>query len=575
MIIRSFVLVFISLTASLAFGNTATPPQEAPLFPTRSNFFTIPFEIKVDGSGTLPAEVELIYSNDRGMNWFPYGRVHPDKKQFLFKSPTDGEYWFILKAYGHDGLVKEHRRRGPMARVLVDTIPPRLTLSAEQKSTGEIWVLWSVEDANLARKTPQLQISYSTPDQKNQYLSNWKPVVIDPSNIQSEGNKHQGELVIWPEHGAVSLEIQAEVVDMAGNREMQSRSVSLSTIAKEEDSNVLTESMRAAFKQPEGLPMKPVSGMNQYTTAEPITTQSAKPLTPLVPPRPPVHSEAIRALPPPRPISNQIAGLSQINESLKSLDSVQPVRTEVRDFDGLAFGSKNAELGTETSGKDSVLVGPPLFLEDVTEEGSLVVGSPQTPIPVVFSSTSRETLEFALENEVEDGDDDGPKWFTPNPKYAPPELAFEDSPLVSSDEEEVETTEAAIPVIPEESVPLADTVMEVVEKSNAFIRITKISHLRDLRLSQILVKWETSENSWTSSESARVHIFRGPSQQGPWTPIDVNKKNTGSFAWTVSPEDRDPFYILLQCEGTREENRPELVSDVTMQPIQLPATLFK
>ena len=576
MIIRSFVLVFVALSASLAFGSTVISPQEAPLFPTRENFFTIPFEIKVDDSSGLPAEVELTYSTDQGMSWFSYGRVRPENKHFLFKSPADGEYWFIFKTYGQDGLVKETRRRGPMLRVLVDTIPPKLTLTAEQKSTGEILIQWSVEDANLARKTPQLQVSYSIPDQRNHHLSNWEPIAVDPLKVQSEGNKNQGELVIWPERNAVAFEIQAEIIDMAGNREMQSRTVSLTAVDKEEDSNALVESMQSAFKQSGKLPLKSVSEAASFTVPEPMV---AKPLTP---PRPPVQSGVVRPLPPPKPMNSQIAGLSEINQSLKSFNSAQSAHTAALDFNRMTFGPKSAEPETElplaeTSGHDFVVVGPLLFLEDATEGGSFAVGTPQTPI-FTDSNINKETFRFSLENEpeMEDEMDDGPKFFIPNPKYAPPDLHFDDSLPASYDEseEEEETTEMA-PEIREELTPPAMTALETAENLNAFIRITKISHLRGLKLSQILVKWETDESCWTGSEDARIHIFRGPSQEGPWTPIAVDQKNTGSYTWTVSQDDRLPFYLLLQCEGEITENRMELVSDLTMQPIQLPMALFK
>ena len=567
MIIRGFILVCAS--ASLVFGSTVMPSQEAPLFPTRNTFFTIPFEIKVDDSSELPAEVELTYSNDQGMNWFPYGRVRPENKQFLFKSSADGEYWFIFKTYGRDGHVKETRRRGPMLRVLVDTTPPKLTLAAEQRSTGEILIQWSIEDANLARKTPQLQISYSIPDQKNQYLNNWKPVAIDPLKTLSEGNKHQGELVIWPEHGAVAFEIQAEIVDMAGNREMQSRTVSLATAAKEEakDSNVLTESMQAAFQSIPRAAPNPA-----YASAELLT-----------PPRPPVQSvqsAQVRPLPSSKPIPGQIASLAQINESLRSTNPAQSVRPGVLDFNNLTLGPKTAESAseipvTQSSGQDSVLIGPILWdIDDVADGGSLAIGAPQIPVSVNNPDTNG-LLEFLLDNqmvdEMIDEMDDGPIISMPNPRYSPSEISFNDSLLALDNElEEEEVIESES----EELVPPEEVALEIAGRLNAFIRITKISHLRGLKLSQILVMWETDEGSWTGSEDVKIHLFRGPSQQGPWIPIAVDQKNTGSFTWDVSQDDRNPFYVFLQCEGEIGEDHTELVSDLTMQPIQLPVSLF-
>ena len=599
MITRCFALVFVSVAASFALGSTATPLQDAPLFPTRNNFFTIPFEIKVDHTGELPTEVELTYSNDR-MNWFSYGRVHPEKKQFLFNAPTDGEYWFIFKTYGQDGLVKETRRRGPMLRVLVDTIPPKLTLAAEQRSTGEIAIQWSVEDANLARKTPQLQVSYSIPDQRNHYPSHWKPVAIDPLKIQSDGNKHQGELLIWPERNAVSFEIQAEIVDMAGNREMQSRTVALNTITQEEDSNLLTESMQSGFQQPNGQrpnaqqpnrrpsPRSGVDAVRQLPTvpaaAESMASLAPKASTSLQPPRPVIlQPGTTRPLQSPQAVRSQIADLSEINHSLKSANSPQSAREGGLNFGGLTeTGLPVASAPTN----DSVLIGPLLFTDDIADGDSLFVGSPQPPIAGEFSdsSTNREVFSFSLEEPSREwvvdlsgdssGDllEDGPKLFTPNPKYAPPPDLFEEPALTSYNELEDEPTN-------EDGEPdfQAEIAAKILENPNAFIRITKVSHLHErfLKLNQVQVTWETDENSWTGSENVKVHIFRGRSQNGPWTPIALARENVGSYAWDISEEDRNPFYVLLQCEEEMGENSKNLVSDLTMQPIQLSAALFK
>ena len=581
MITRSFIFIVVSAAVSFTFGNTVTPPSEAPLFPTRNNLFTIPFEIKVDDSSELPAEVELTFSTDQGKTWFSHGRVRPENKNFLFNSSADGEYWFIFKTYGQDGLVKETRRRGPMLRVLVDTVPPKLTLSAEQKSTGEIEIQWAVEDANLVRKVPQMQISYSIAGSKN-HLSNWKPVSIDPQQIQSEGTKHQGELILWPERGAGSFEIQVEVIDKAGNREMQSRTVTLSTIVKEEDSSVLTESMQSTFQQsgkpqslkslseaiPKRMKTPPPYPVDQSATEQSATALTAKPLSvPLNPPRPTVQTNS-------KPIPNRIAGLSTINESLKSFSEVLPsAREGERHSTGIVLTPTREETESElqadnASGNDSMFVGPLIFPEDAAGGGSFSVGSPQATIPT--GSNFKGTLELSLIAPEKDSSDDdwegGPILSIPNSKYAPPSFDLEEPELAEESPELFEQ--------PEERNDPPSVAMKAVEKSNAFIRITKISHLRDLRLSQVLVKWETAGDSWTGSENAKVHIFRGPSQKGPWTPIAVYQENTGTYAWTVSQADRDPFYILLQSEDVTEENDKELVSDWTMQPIQLPAAVF-
>ena len=585
---RVIAFIFVSVAVSFAHGEVAAPSKDAPLFPTRNNFFTIPFEIKVNDSSELPTEVELTYSTDQGMNWFPYGRVQPDKKQFLFKSPSDGEYWFIFKTYGQDGLVKETRRRGPMLRVLVDTTPPKLTLAAEQKSTGEIVIQWSVEDANLARKSPQLQIAYSVPDQKSNYLTNWKPVAVDPLKVQTEESKHKGELVVWPERNAVSFEIQAEISDAAGNREMQSRTVSLAVTEKADDANVLTESMLSKRNPPAQREPKTadslVSALSSITPKQDmektaISADVKQATVSLTPPRPLVISPTSSSQAKPQ-IPTRIPDLAAINKAVNEKKPDIPANSvavsPVLDFN-LTFPPSNE------AGKDSVVVGPILFPDDavktVGDGETFVVGSPQetvSPADKIGFGISGDSFVLPLEEPgvLSEGGiaaTDGPRLSVPNPKNdwiddIPPPVFEEtqngdpaETEEASNDAETEQTTETS----PEEALKVAD----------AFIRITKVSHLRGLKLNQVVVKWETDETSWTGKDDVKVSLFRGSSQQGPWTPIAVDQKNEGSYAWTVSQEDRSPFYILLQCEGEGESK--EVVSDLTMQPIQLPAALFE
>jgi len=265
-------------------------------------------------------------------------------------------------------------------------------------------------------------------------------------------------------------------------------------------------------------------------------------------------------------VKSEIANLSEINRQINSPQSAESL---INDWSfEPKIGARTGSQLNETAGRDFVVVGPLLFLEDATDDGSFAVGSPQIPIPV-DSMKSRDTLEFSLENKNDDEQEDGPRFSVPNPKYAPPDFNLvaahsgldEWLDIFETKEEELDSSEQV-------------TDLEITQRPNAFIRIAKVSHLRGVQLSQIQLKWETDENSWTGSENVKVHIFRGPSQQGPWTPIATAQENTGSYSWTVSQEDRNPFYIFLQCEGEIETNHRELVSDFTMHPIQLPAALF-
>jgi hypothetical protein len=99
---------------------------------TRQTVFSIPFTVPLVNSADQPGEVRLLASADRGATWHVTDRVDlrvqrvPYKGAFVFRAPTDGEYWFAIRTVDRLGQMKPDRTGGPELRVVVDTRPPPL-----------------------------------------------------------------------------------------------------------------------------------------------------------------------------------------------------------------------------------------------------------------------------------------------------------------------------------------------------------------------------------------------------------------------------------------------------------------
>ena len=595
------ILILLLTVANCAVAQTVSREKEVPLISTRHQSFAIPFEIRSEDPANMPKEVELIYSTDQGLNWYPFDRVHPDKKQFDFQSQNDGQYWFIFKTYGSDGIAKQPNRQSPMLKVLVDSVPPKLNVIAEQKGTGETLLSWSVEDANLSKNHPQISIAYSD-SVSNRTITNpnsWKQIAIDTSNIHSSGNKHYGDVIWWPQRNARSVEIRVEIADSAGNKEVHNQTIMLvnhdvaandEVAAKVEqiDPQILEKSQKQT--QPVFLPGNRVSsvpdvrnlGAEKKNSTERISVEQPKPApnspVPLTPPKPLTISPSItkketitsnstvvsRPTGVPKP-NSKVLLLSEMNKAL----AAYPPKPKLEEPEIVPSSAESAPIyggGTESDSSDELF-----DLENITDP---VAETVENEFPQLFDEISSKSDEDA--EAVDDIFDFTPKKVEMSPKYGEesngkpaPEPTFEQNksnfefPTLDFPEITAEL-DSSVP----ESQPSTPPAKEV-EETSAFtgpgVRISKVSLLDSPEGKQVLVKWETDGESWTALGDVRIHIFRAEKLQGPWVPQAVNLKNTGQHSWAVSQIDRTPFYLFVRCE--RENDR---VYDTTHQPIQIP-----
>ena len=189
----------------------AEPARSAPLTTsTRQNAYTIPFRIEpAQTPSQQPVEVQLHVSTNGGTTWDLSSKVKPDKGGFVFRSPRDGDYWYSIRTVDAQGTVRPEGPLEPLLKVTVDTIAPRLELTAVRGAAGEIVARWQAVDPHL--KVGSFKLEYQANSSEL-----WEKVAVE-SPPAAMRHTFTGETTWWPRTANGPLLVRAEISDDAGN----------------------------------------------------------------------------------------------------------------------------------------------------------------------------------------------------------------------------------------------------------------------------------------------------------------------------------------------------------------------
>ena len=196
-----------STTASPAAVQTTLPE---PMF-WRQLAFSIPFKVTpVAAADQQPVQIRLYVSTNQGNRWDVAQSVSPQERSFMFRATGDGEYWFLIRTVDRQGRISPDVSGPPEMRVIVDTVPPRLDLSAVRGDAGEIRATWQAFDPLL--NADSLKIEYQTA------AGQWRPVAMDRPKSGGDRSNTSGTLTWWPTDAPESnVAVRAEISDRAGN----------------------------------------------------------------------------------------------------------------------------------------------------------------------------------------------------------------------------------------------------------------------------------------------------------------------------------------------------------------------
>jgi len=221
---RRLLICLALLTATVAGVLAAAPATAPPANPnepivTRQNVFSIPFRIDQPKSpDDQPVEVQLIMSADHGATWNESAKAKPEQGNFVFRAPHDGDYWFSLRTVDKQGRARPDGPPRAELKVLVDTVPPRLDLTATLGARGEVIVGWQIVDPNLKPDSLKIEVQSGAGE-------SWEAVPIDSSPSLSPPDAAParprltlvGRTTCWPKAGKGPMTVRAQVADSAGN----------------------------------------------------------------------------------------------------------------------------------------------------------------------------------------------------------------------------------------------------------------------------------------------------------------------------------------------------------------------
>lgn len=190
---------------------------------TRQMEFGIPYQ--VDAPGSTP-EVQLMVSNDRGVNWIGYHRQSAQQDRFVFQAQSDGEYWFAIRTFDASGRPTENNGYfKPELKVAIDSQTPEVSIKAQALESGEVIVQWTIQDPAIDPE--HIQLSYQSSPQ-----SPFQTVQVDASKAYQADGIIAGETRFFPIATDRVMQIRLDAYDKAGNVGFAQQSVSVPLVAQ-------------------------------------------------------------------------------------------------------------------------------------------------------------------------------------------------------------------------------------------------------------------------------------------------------------------------------------------------------
>ena len=577
-------------------GTPETAPAELPEpIATRQTVFSIPFKVDPPRNpAATPVEIQLQVSGDEGRTWQLVSKVKPDRGNFVFKAPHDGQYWFGIQTVDRQGKLHPAAPLVPELRVVVDTLSPRLDLSVTRGRAGEIIVEWQALDPGL--KHESLTIEYQVGAGEL-----WEPLAIDPWAGHTQRISLSGRAAWWPKAATGEVSARARVSDLAGNQTVKQVKVKpadpppidhLATRPAIErppvggavaDQNTARGQVAppAVPQKNASPPQKPVASAQPRVVQQPGVAQQ-QPAKPVAPPAAaptqfaPGDPFARRTPAPPIEASSQNAALPQnpvawpADRSSGPLNADRATNNPAYPPAGVAAGTPSPSVGNTATNNQ---------LDPDWRSSGTTRRTPGTPAQPVSSGAAARpdagrfdlaqvppgerpsmvnTRTFQLEYEVDSVGSSGiakvELWGTRDGGRSWASYAVDNdnrSPLaVMVDGEgvygfrivvESGTGLGGLPPRPGD-VP---EVWAAVDLTQPVAKITSADLGRDM--GDIVIRWQASD---ALLERRPISLFYSDRPGGPWTPIASGLDNTGSYSWRL--DNRVPDRVYLRVEARDE-----------------------
>lgn len=535
--------IVVSLThLSLATAYVQAQPQ--PIY-TRQPNFRIPFQFDAEEMTRIGAvEVQLHVSTDQGATWKLMQTVNPGAQKFQFNAPINGEYRFSVRT------IDLQRRPHPAGAfesgliVVVDDLPPLLTLDATPIAGGQLQVQWQATDEHLDIDT--LRVEYL-----DSQIAAWQPL---PVNATAFGRTN------WqPPAGQGQVMLRAFVSDRSGNQASADAKAAVTGPA---------ETGRST--QPDGtlhrdVPdfREPVAQSNPYRRTATDTLPSIRPSSTDTRAPLPLHAASSGEAGAMRPATLPSAVPVQIPTLPNPNTPTGPVPTPAL-----------ALLGDGTSSSaTSTAIRPDLGIQTTVPNGNDPAVSVDQRSPLLRVNSHSFRLSYEIEDVGTSGvesvdiyitENGGRKWYhyqqDPD-QQSPVEIT------VPADGEygfavRVRNGVGLVADPPQSHNPNRERPFDVPEIRVIVDRTPPVAELLPLQQqvtaagSQVLISWKVSDDSLASRP---VSLSIGNSSTGPWESITGWIENSGMYAWPIKNPAPERLYVRLVARD-QAGNTTEVVS---------------
>jgi hypothetical protein len=125
----------------------APKPAADDVSPIPTRTMKLPIDFAPDRRQSVK-QISLAASRDEGKTWEVVEAIGPDQDAFTFKAREDGVYWLATVLAFKDGRVEppELTRATPAQKLLVDTVPPTVRITAARRDGEHVRIEWEVDE---------------------------------------------------------------------------------------------------------------------------------------------------------------------------------------------------------------------------------------------------------------------------------------------------------------------------------------------------------------------------------------------------------------------------------------------
>jgi hypothetical protein len=154
-------------------------------------------------------KIQLLVSRDGAQQWAVLQEAEPNVRGFSYHAAADGEYAFAVRIVDRRGKLYPEQIAGPLLRVVVDTQPPALQLTASLNPTGQIDLRYEGRDARLKPQSLRIEAQDAS--------GQWQRIAAGPPDV-NQPDRLLGQAAWRPPTTSAALKFRVAVDDAAGNQ---------------------------------------------------------------------------------------------------------------------------------------------------------------------------------------------------------------------------------------------------------------------------------------------------------------------------------------------------------------------